>query len=294
MNYLLGIDLGSTSLKAVIYNQQGIVIAEANTPTQTFHPNPEQAEWTVWQPEQIWGGTADAIKQVISKIDDPLSIKAVAVTGMGMDGVPMDEAGHCLYPFISWHDPRTQPQHDWWKANIGIEKTFSIGGNVLWRFNTALRLLWMMEHEPDILAGTYKWVLIEDFINYRLCGKFATDYTMAACTLLFDQKTLNWSDEILSLSGIDGRLMCDPFSSGTVLGEVTAQAAAQTGLSQGTPIVLGGHDYLCAALPVGGFLDGVVLDITGTWEIVQVSTPEAILKPALQQAGMTEIGRAHV
>ncbi len=97
----------------------------------------------------------------------PRKIKAVAVTGMGMDGLPMDERGNWLYPMISWHCPRTQPQFEWWVQNIGAEKTFSIGGNTLWRFSTALRLLWMAEHEPEILKRTHKWLLIEDFVNYH-------------------------------------------------------------------------------------------------------------------------------
>ena len=121
--------------------------------------------------------------------------------------------------------PRTQPQFEWWVKNIGAEKTFSIGGNTLWRFSTALRLLWMAEHEPEILKRTHKWLLIEDFVNFMLCG-MATDYTMASCTLLFDQRKLTWSDEILGLSGIDRRLLPDAYPSGTVLGEVTPAAAA--------------------------------------------------------------------
>ncbi len=108
---------------------------------------------------------------------------------MGMDGVPVDENGKWLYPFISWLCPRTEPQRQWWEKTIGTEKTFSIGGNNLWAYNTALRLLWMAEHEPKILGRTRKWLLIEDFLNFMLCGKQATDYTMASCTLLFDQAT---------------------------------------------------------------------------------------------------------
>ncbi len=230
MDYLVGIDLGSTTLKAVIYDTRGNVIASGCRPTERFHPDPAHPEWTVWQPEQIWGGSAAALKEAIAAIDDPRNIKAVAVTGMGMDGLPIDEKGNWLYPLISWHCPRTQPQFEWWIQHIGAEKTFAIGGNTLWRFSTALRLLWMAEHEPEILRRTHKWLLIEDFVNFMLCGVAATDYTMASCTLLFDQRKLSWSDEMLALSGIDRRLLCDAFPSGTVLGEVTPAAAAATGL----------------------------------------------------------------
>jgi xylulokinase len=287
MEYLAGIDLGSTSLKCVIYDLAGNIVSCGSRPTERFNPYPEHPEWTVWQPEQIWLGTAAAIQEAVARIDDPRKIKAVAVTGMGMDGVPVDEKGRWLYPFISWHDPRTEPQMRWWERSIGVEKTFGIGGNTLWRFNTALRLLWMAEHEPEILARTDKWLLIEDFLNFMLCGRQATDYTMASCTLLFDQQQRDWSQEILAQAGIDRRLLCDAYPSGTPLGEVTSSAAEVTGLAAGTPVVLGGHDYLCSALPVGAFLPGVVLDVTGTWEIILAAIPTPVLTPEVQKLGVT-------
>ncbi len=286
MEYLMGVDLGSTSLKAIIYDLDGNAVASGSRPTERFSP-PEHPEWVEWKPEQIWGGSAAAIQDAIAQIDSPKDIKGVAVTGMGMDGLPLDEEGNWLYPFISWLCPRTIPQQEWWKKNIGEEKVFSIGGNVLWGFSTALRLLWMREHHPDIMKRTHKWVLIEDFVNYMLCGKLATDYSMASCTLLFDQRTRDWSDELLQAAEIDRRLMCDAFPSGTLLGEVHDAAAKATGLAPGTPVALGGHDYLCGALPVGAFNPGAVLDITGTWEVVMTTLTEPVLTPEIQRAGMT-------
>ena len=168
--YLAGIDLGSTSLKSVIYDLSGTVVSSGSRPTERFHPDAAHPEWTVWDPAQIWGGAAAAVRDAVSRLDDPGEIAAVAVTGMGMDGVPVDENGTWLYPFISWLCPRTEPQRQWWEKTIGIEKTFSIGGNNLWAFSTALRLLWMAEHEPNILRRTKKWLLIEDFLNFKHCG----------------------------------------------------------------------------------------------------------------------------
>jgi xylulokinase len=285
--YLVGVDLGSTSLKASIYDVAGNVICGAHRATERFHPDPAHPDWTVWDPAQIWNGTAAALKEAVAKLADPSAIAGVAVTGMGMDGVPVDEKGKWLYPFISWLCPRTEPQLQWWQKNIGAEKNFAIGGNTVWRYSTALRLLWMAEHEPDILARTRKWLLIEDFLNFMLCGREATDYSMASCTLLFDQKKRTWSGEMLGLSGIDGRLLCDPLPSATVLGEVNREASDATGLPAGTPVVLGGHDYLCGALPVGALAPGVMLDVSGTWEVVQATLPGAVLTPQLQKIGAT-------
>jgi xylulokinase len=191
-----------------------------------------------------------------------------------------------LYPFISWHCPRTEPQQQWWLEKIGADRQFSISGTQVWVFNTALRLLWMAENEPEILARTHKWVLIEDFINYMLCGVLATDYSMASTTLLFDQQQRTWSEALLGEAGIRRELLCNPAPSGTVLGQVHAAGAEATGLPAGTPVVLGGHDYLCGALPTGAFRPGVVCDVTGTWEMVVAALPEPVLTPEVRQMGI--------
>jgi len=292
MDYLMGIDLGSTSLKAVVYDLAGTVVASGSRPTELVRPDREHPEWAVWQPEQIWGGMAEAIRDAVSGLDDPRELRAVAVTGMGMDGVPMDGEGKWLYPFISWHDSRTEPQFQWWKENITVEKVFSIGGNPLWTINTALRILWMAENEPEILTRTDKWLLIEDFLNFMLCGRQVTDYSMASTTALFDQRKLDWSEELLELSGIDRRLLPQVAASSTPLGEVSAEASRATGLPEGTPVILGGHDHICGSLPVGVFRPGLVLDVTGTWESVLTATAEPVLDPKLATMGITV--QAHV
>ncbi len=286
MDYLVGIDLGSTTIKAIVYDLAGNAVAQANRPTERFNPNTEHPDWAIWKPEQIWGGVCESLKEATSQIDNPADIKGVAVTGMGMDGVPIDKDGKWLYPFISWHCPRTGPQHKWWMENIGAQRQFEIGGNQIWVFNTALRLLWMKENEPEILAKTHKWLLIEDFVNFMLSGVCATDHSMASTTLLFDQTKRVWSDELIAASGIDRNLLCDAKPSGTPIGTVHAEAAAITGLAVGTPVVLGGHDYCCGTLPVGAFKPGVVLDVTGTWEIVVTALPEPVLTPEVREMGI--------
>lgn len=286
MTYLVGIDLGSTSLKATIHDADGNLAASASRPTERRHPDPDHPDWTVWDPDQIWNGTAEALREAVSRLEDPGRIRGVAVTGMGMDGVPVDEHGQWLYPFISWLDPRTEPQQRWWLDTIGAWKQFSIGGNQLWPVTSALRILWFRENEPELFARTRRWVLIEDFLNLKLCGVLATDYSMASNTLLLDQRGRRWSEELLTASGLDREILCDPHPSGTRLGEVTAEAAAATGLPAGTPVVLGGHDYLMSTLPTGAFRPGVVLDVTGTWEIVTASMDEPVLTREVLDMGI--------
>jgi xylulokinase len=292
MDLLMGIDLGSTSLKAIVYDTEGNAIASGSRRTEKRCPDADHPDWVVWLPEEIWGGVADACRDAIAQIRDPSHIRGVAVTGMGMDGLPIDEAGQWLYPMISWHDPRTGPQHAWWLEHITAEKTFGIAGNPVWAINSALRMLWIKEHEPEIYARTYKWLLIEDFLNYMLCDRAVTDHSMASCTMLFDQRTRDWSSEMIHAAGINPEILCEIQASGAPIGEVSAAAAERTGLAEGTPVVLGGHDHLCGALPVGVFEPGTVLNVTGTWETVIAPSAEPVLKDELRQSGMTI--QAHV
>ena len=285
MNYLLGVDVGSTNLKAVLYDLNGDAVASASEPTQRITPDVEHPDWAIWQPEQIWGGVAGSIRQVVSQIKDPKEVKGVSVTGMGMDGVPLDSKGNWLYPFISWHCPRTKPQQERWLETVGAEKQFSISGSPVWPFHTSFRLIWMKENEPEILSRTHKWVLIEDFINFMLCGQYATDYSMASSTSLFDQNKQQWSDELINLAGIDKDLLCDAKPAGTVVGCVHGKASEKTGLAKGTPVVLGGHDYCCGCLPTGAFAPGVILDVIGTWEMVVATIDQPLLDTSLCDAG---------
>ena len=285
MKYLMSIDLGSTTLKASIYDLHGNRVASASRHTQKCSSQ-ENSDWITWDPDQIWDDSAAAVKEALSQIEDSAYVKAVAVTGMGMDGVPVDASGKHLYPFISWHDPRTSEQAEWWADNIGVERTFGIAGLPAWAITGAMRILWMNKHHPEIMVKTDKWLLIEDFVNHKLSGKIATDFSMATCMLLFDQKNHAWSDELIEASGINPDLLPQPMQSGTVLGPVTPETAELTGLSIETIVVLGGHDHICGTLPVGAYKPGTIFDVMGTWECVIASTPNAVTTPAIQKAGI--------
>ena len=287
MNLLLGIDLGSTSIKAILYDPDGNVVARGDRPMRRFHPNEKHPEWTVWDPEELWRETSAACREAMEKIADAGDVKGIAVTGMGMDGLPMTEEGGRLYPLISWHDPRTQPQYEWWIKYITAEKTYAVGGNPVWAINSALRMLWVKEHEREIFDRTYKWLLIEDYINYCLSGVFATDYSMASCTMLFDQRKLGWSDEMCNAARIPRSILPDVHPATTRLGEVTQAASELTGLKVGTPVYLGGHDHLCSSLPVGVTRPGSVLSITGTWEMIDMVSLDAPLDTPLGKSGIT-------
>lgn len=287
MELFLGIDIGSTSIKSNIYDLKGKLISGGTRPTVLSHPYKGHPSWLVWEPDIIWKAIKDSIMEALGGIDSKNDVKAVAVTGFGMDGVPVDKNGKWLYPFISWHCPRTEEQCSRWSSQVGPYNIFSTSGNQVMHINTVYRILWIMENQPEIIEKTYKWLLIEDYVNYLLCGEMATDYSMASCTSIFEQKSLTWSDELLKKAGIDAAILPDPKPSGTILGNITAEASRETGLPETTKVVLGGHDYHCAALAIGAFVPEVVMSVNGTWEMVFQSTDIPMLEEKVFKNGIS-------
>ena len=287
MEYLLGIDVGSTSMKALVYDLDGNVISQGSHPTESIANDPNHPNWQVYLPEHIWDGISAAIRDAVRQIGPQNRIKAAAVTGLGADAVPLDELGEPVYPFINWICTRTTPQYERWLEKVGLERTFEITGWQPFIWSTVLRFIWLQENEPEIARRVHKWLIIEDFVNYKLTGKYSTDYTDASPTLLFDQRTLSWSDEMLKISGLDKDVLPTPQPCGSFLGEVTPEAAEKTGLASGTPIYQGGHDYLVGALAAGAISPGMFLDVTGTWELVITPTTHPQWTSEIRQLGLT-------
>jgi sugar (pentulose or hexulose) kinase len=287
MSLLMGIDLDSVNIKATIYNEQGDILVQGKRPTLISHPHQEHPLWAVWDPEAIWRSVCNSIKDALSQVRDRENIVAVSVTGFGMDGTAVDKSGEALYPFISWHCPRTEPQSRAFSEALGNDTIFNISGKQVMPIDSIYRMIWMKENHPEILDKAHKWLLIEDYINMKLCGEMATDFSMASSTSVLEQKTRDWSNYLIDKAGIPRDLFTDIKSSGTVLGSISSKAGRQTGLALTTKVVLGGHDYHCAALSVGGYTPDVILDIIGTWEIILQPSREIVINNDIFNHGIT-------
>lgn len=285
MAYLMGIDLGSTTIKAIVYDERGNVISSGSQPTPLTYDHANQPAWCVWEPKRIWDNVVYAILEATSKIVDTEEIAALAVTGFGMDGLPLDRDGLPLYPMISWHCPRTIPQYTEFTQRIGTKNIFQRTGKSAQHIDSIYRMIWMKENEPRLMEQTDKWLLIEDYINYRLCGSKCTDYSMATCTSVFDQRDHEWCSDLLREAGISRSIFPKAYQSGRVLGTVLPMVAKETGLSPKTKVVLGGHDYICAALATGAIDQSVLLDITGTWEMLVLATDNVKITSDLFNSG---------
>lgn len=261
MPLLIGLDLGTTYFKALAIDEEGRPRA------LTFLPTPATDEGNgqvVYHAEDVWEAVCRLLRSVQQGSEEP--VVGVACASMGEAGFLLDSRGNPLGPAIAWFDPRTQAVARSWQEKAGNQRIRSITGLTPDFTYSLNKILWMREHLPDLFREARCWLGMADWVAYRLSGVAATDYTLASRTMAFDLNGETWSTELLELAGLDISLFPTVWPSGTVLGDVTPEAVAETGLPRGTAVCVGGHDHLCAALAAGAISQGVLLNSCGTAE----------------------------
>ncbi len=275
--YFLGIDTSTTSSKALLIDDSGTVIAVASLPHTLQTPKPL---WSEQDPREWWKAAAASIRSVLEKAAiGGESIRAVGLTGQMHGLVLLDESGNVLRPAILWNDQRTQSQCEEIHQIIGKEKFIQITGNVALTGFTAPKILWVKENEPDHYAKARHILLPKDYIRLQLTGEYAMDKADGAGTVLFDLRSRDWSDEVLSALNIPRRWMPETFEGPACTGYVTDEAAALTGLKAGTPVVAGGGDQAAQAVGVGAVEPEIIGLTVGTSGVVFATTPSALIEP---------------
>jgi xylulokinase len=286
---LLGLDIGTTSIKAILFDPTGQTIAQAGIRTPTHYPQPG---WAYYEPDELWQTTIQAIRQVTSQVDDPRRIVSVAVTSFAETGVAVDEAGQPIGPAIAWFDNRTTPQAAWLEETFGADRLFAIAGIALEPIFGLCKLLWLREHAPADFARARRWLNMADYMAFRLCGIPATDFSLASRTLWLDLQQQRWSDEVMAHTQTPPTLLAPLQPSGTRLGPILPEVAAATGLPTSVQVAVGGHDHVCAALALGVTQPGDLLNSMGTAEALFLPLARPLTDPALGRQGYSQ--GAHV
>ena len=274
---LLGVDVSTTGAKALLIDQDGQVVFSATTPLTLQTPRPL---WSEQDPRQWWKGIKESIRQVIAEVGiSAESIAAIGLTGQMHGLVMLNNSGEVLRPAILWNDQRTGSQCDQIRTRIGLERLIQITGNDALTGFTAPKILWVQENEPDIYARTHHILLPKDYIRYQLTGEFAMDRAGGSGTILFDLKERTWSDELLTALDIPAEWLPPTFEGPQITGQVTAQAASETGLIAGTPVVGGAGDQAAQAVGVGAVEPGIIALTLGTSGVVFAPTESALIEP---------------
>jgi len=277
MPYLLGIDVSTTATKALLIDDRGDVVSVAATEYSYETPHPL---WTEQEPALWWEGATQSIRRVLqqSRIR-PDEIVGIGLTGQMHGLVLLDEEGEVLRPSILWNDQRTGKQVEDIRNIIGRERLIQITGNDAVTGFTAPKILWVKEHEPEYFERAWHVLLPKDYIRYRLTGEFKTDKAGAAGTLLMDIRQRDWSSEILQALDIPETWMPPTHEGPEVTGVVTEQAARETGLVPGIPVVGGGGDQAAGAVGVGAIREGVVSIVLGTSGVLFATSNEPFIEP---------------
>ncbi|MHA1834874.1 MAG: FGGY-family carbohydrate kinase [Candidatus Baldrarchaeia archaeon] len=277
--YLLGIDVGSTNIKSVIFNLSGKEIAICTRKMPLEHPFPN---WVERDMNLLWAITRDVIKQSIKKSSiEPSKIIGVGVCGQGDGLYLLDKNGHPVRKGILSIDTRaTEYLLRWEKENV-IEELFPIIGQKPHAGAPLTLLAWLKEKEPDNFSKI-KWIVFcKDYIKYKLTGVICTDETDSSATLT-DIHTRNYSDKIFEAVGLEECKDKLPriIPAWKKCGEITKEASEETGIPEGTTVCSGLHDVDATGLGAGCVSGGQLLIILGTWEINQIILDDVTLDPS--------------
>ena len=282
---LVGVDFGTTHIRALVIETDGTVVASGSAPTPIEHPRPG---WAEHDPEALWRATVAALRQATDQLDDPDRIAGLAVASVGEAGVPLDGEGRPTFGAIAWFDTRPEVECAEASAKIGADRWAEVTGVASNPMFSLCKLLWLKANAPEAYARTRRWLNMADYLAWRLSGVAAADYSLASRTLALDLNAGAWADDLLKQVGIDPDLFAPLTANGAALGPVLPDVAEATGLPQHCVIGVGGHDHIVGALAAGAWRPGTLLNSLGTAEALLLALDQPIADIALTRAGYAQ------
>ena len=280
MKYLIGLDVGTSGAKALLVDQEGTVVADATATYPLLTPRPG---WAEQNPEEWWDASCNAIRATVAEAQ----VAAGDIIGLGLSGqmhgsVFLDAHNQVIRPAILWCDQRTAAQCDAITERIGVERVVEETLNPVLTGFQAPKVLWLREKEPENYARLASLLLPKDYVRFMLTGEFATDVSDASGTSLLNVAQRRWSGVMLEGLELEERLLPKVYESVEVTGRLTGEAAALTGLADGTPVVAGAGDQAAGAVGNGIVAAGSVSVTTGTSGVVFAYLDEPVLDAELR------------
>ena len=259
----IGVDLGTSAVKLLLVDGQGAILNTVSKEYPLIFPAPG---WCEQEPTEWWRACTEGIRELLSGFD------AARVAGIGCGGqmhglVVLDKDDKVIRPTILWNDGRTEKEVDYLNNEIGKAKISEYTANIAFAGFTAPKLLWMRANEPENFERIANIMLPKDYVNYRLTGVHACDYSDASGTLLLDVKNRKWSEEMLEICHVRHDQLPALFESYEIIGTVKADAAKELGLPEGVQVIAGAGDNAAAAVGTGTVKDGscnISLGTSGT------------------------------
>jgi L-fuculokinase len=260
-------DCGATNVRVIAINSRGTILASVSCPNNPV-PDPDYPSYRIWDTDEIWQKMCMASKKVLSQINKK-NIIGVTVTTFGVDGTLFDKSGKMLYPVISWQCERTNPVMANIDKYIPLDELYQRSGVLPFTFNTINKLIWFIEHKPEIVEKSHIFLYLPSIFGYFLTGEMVNDTTMAGTSMLTNLSTRKYDENIISRINFPFEKTGIPVEAGTITGRINAKASAETSIPEGIPVVATGHDTQFAIFGSGAEKNQPVLS-SGTWEILMV------------------------
>jgi len=256
---VIGVDLGTTSTKAVAYDAEGNAAATSSVAYELREPCPGYAEQ---DPAEILAAVLETLRQVVAEVDRPIA--AISFSSAMHSLLGLDADGRPLTASVTWADSRASAQAERLRAAAGGLALHRRTGTPLHPMAPLPKLVWFREQEPQLCAQVAHWVGVKDWVLLQLCDRLVTDHSLASASGLMDIHRLAWDPEALQLAGIVPEQLPELVATTTVLPGLNAASAQATGLAQQTPVVVGAGDGPLANLGLGAVEPGVVACSIGT------------------------------
>ena len=241
----IGLDLGTSALKAVAIDHGGRLLAQASSPLSVQNPHPL---WSEQDPESWWSACKDAMAGLQAQAVNFSSVQAIAVAGQMHGATLIDAKNAVLRPCILWNDGRCFKECEQLEASLPDFRALS--GNLAMPGFTAPKLMWVAQHEPNIFAKIHKVLLPKDYLNFCLTGRYASDMSDAAGTLWLDPATRRWNEKLVAATGLTLNQLPNLHEGNQCIGSLTERAAIELNLPV-VPVMAGAGDNAAGALGVG-------------------------------------------
>ena len=263
MEYYIGIDLGTSSVKLMLLDGEGIIQKTVSRQYPVSYPH---SGWSEQNAADWWNAICNGLPELLGEVDGQ-AIRGIGTAGQMHGLVVLDENGAVIRPTILWNDGRTHKETAFLNETIGKKRLFALTGNIAFAGFTAPKLLWLRENEPENFAKIKKIMLPKDYINFLLTGVHCTDFSDAAGMLLLDVEKKCWSREMLEICGISEQQMPALYESFSAVGKIKPSIAKKFGINRNAVVVAGAGDNAAAAVGTGTVGDGrcnISLGTSGT------------------------------